>query len=164
MQREITRGQREDSPLGVVLLDLDHFKIINDSYGHIAGDAVLREAARRMLNSIRSYDSIGRYGGEEFLLLLPGCDQASTEEKAERLRAYLCAEPLFLTETSITLTASFGATTAFVGMEATIEDLIRTADEALYRAKKLGRNRVEFLSARGASAQASAAAFKQLAS
>lgn len=148
LQREISRSHREHCPLGVVLIDLDHFKVINDTYGHVAGDAVLREAARRMQNSIRPYDSLGRYGGEEFLLLLPGCDESSTVEKGERLRSYLSTEPLLLTETSITLTASFGATTAPLEGEYHSEMLIRTADEALYRAKKLGRNRVEFLATR----------------
>jgi diguanylate cyclase (GGDEF)-like protein len=145
MQRELSRGHRENSPMGVVLLDLDHFKVINDTYGHFAGDAVLREAARRMQNCIRQYDSLGRYGGEEFLLLLPGCDGLSTLEKAEALRSNLCGDPLLLTETSITLTASFGATFIQPGADSTAEGLIRMADEALYRAKKLGRNRVELL-------------------
>ena len=143
LQRELSRGQRENVPVGVVLLDLDHFKGINDTYGHFAGDAVLREAARRMQNTIRQYDSMGRYGGEEFLVLFPGCDEKSTLEKAERLRSYLASEPLLLTETSVTLTASFGATTALPGQENSAEALIRTADDALYRAKRLGRNRVE---------------------
>jgi diguanylate cyclase (GGDEF)-like protein len=145
LQRELSRGQRENAPVGLVLLDLDHFKVINDTYGHFAGDAVLKEAARRMLHTIRHYDSMGRYGGEEFLVLFPGCDEQSTVEKAERLRSYLASEPLLLTETSVTLTASFGATTALPGSEITSESLIRTADEALYRAKRLGRNRVELL-------------------
>jgi len=143
LTRELARARRESTPIGVVLLDLDHFKVINDTYGHFAGDAVLREAARRMQNTIRQYDSMGRYGGEEFLVLLPGCDEHSTLERAERLRVYLASEPLLLTETSVTLTASFGATTAHPGVETDPELLIRIADEALYRAKKLGRNRVE---------------------
>jgi diguanylate cyclase (GGDEF)-like protein len=149
MQRELARGQRQHTAVGVVLLDLDHFKNINDTYGHIAGDAVLREAARRMQSSIREYDFIGRYGGEEFLVVFPGCDEQSTIDRAERLRAYLCSEPLLLTETSITLSASFGATSTVPHGENNAESLIRTADEALYRAKKLGRNRVEFLSSAG---------------
>jgi diguanylate cyclase (GGDEF)-like protein len=143
----VSRGQREKAPVGIVMLDLDHFKTINDTYGHFAGDAVLKEAARRMLSTIRQYDSMGRYGGEEFLVLFPGCDQESTLAKAERLRNHLANEPLLLTETTITLTASFGATTALPGVENDAESLIRTADDALYRAKKLGRNRVEMLQA-----------------
>lgn len=144
-QRELSRGRRENFAVGVVLLDLDHFKAINDTYGHFAGDAVLREAARRMQATIRQYDSMGRYGGEEFLALFPGCDEQSTMERAERIRASLSSEPLVLTETSVILTASFGATATVPGVESSCENLIRTADEALYRAKKLGRNRVEVL-------------------
>ena len=145
LQRELGRALRENTPVGIVLLDLDHFKSINDTYGHFAGDAVLREAARRMQNNIRQYDSMGRYGGEEFLVLFPACDEQSTLERAERLRNYLASEPLLLTETTVTLTASFGATTAQPGVENDAERLIRAADEALYRAKRLGRNRVEVL-------------------
>lgn len=145
MQRELSRSSREGAPLGVVLLDLDHFKLVNDTYGHFAGDAVLRESARRMQAAVRQYDAIGRYGGEEFLILFPGADEKSTASQAERLRAQLANEPMLLTETSITLTASFGVTAAVPNDGSTPETLIRRADEALYRAKKLGRNRVELL-------------------
>jgi diguanylate cyclase (GGDEF)-like protein len=150
MQRELSRGQRENSPVGVVLLDLDHFKAINDTYGHFAGDAVLKEATRRMQGAIREYDSMGRYGGEEFLVLFPGCDQQSTPERAERLRSCLASEPLLLNDISVTLTASFGATAALPGVDNSSENLIRTADDAMYRAKRLGRNRVEVLPDRAA--------------
>ena len=148
MERELSRGLRESTPMGVVLLDLDHFKVINDTYGHVAGDAVLREAGRRMLNSTRQYDSMGRYGGEEFLLIFPGCNAQATMERAERLRSNLCGEPLLLTERAVTLTASFGATSIIPKGDSNSEGLIRTADEALYRAKRLGRNRVEYLAER----------------
>ncbi len=163
MQRELARGQREAAPLGVVILDLDYFKIINDTYGHFAGDAVLREASRRMQNAIREYDFIGRYGGEEFLMLFPGCDETRTMEKAERLRVSLCSGPLLLTETAITLTGSFGATMASPVAENTSESLIRTADRALYRAKELGRNRVEFLAQQPGSAPVPATLADQIA-
>jgi PleD family two-component response regulator len=85
LHRELDRGKRDNKPVGVVLADLDHFKLVNDTYGHFAGDAVLREFARRMQISMRSYDTIGRYGGEEFLIILPGCDQPCTSGQAERL-------------------------------------------------------------------------------
>ena len=88
LDRELARSAREGGPVGVVLLDLDHFKSINDNHGHLAGDAVLQEAAWRMRDSIRPYDAIGRYGGEEFLILLPGCDEESTFGQAERLRTF----------------------------------------------------------------------------
>ena len=143
--RELARSDRELRPLGVVIVDLDHFKNINDTYGHFAGDAVLQEAARRMQSAVRPYDGIGRYGGEEFLIILPGCDGQSACAQAERLRSQIAKEPFVLPECSFTLTASFGATSTVPGQPAMAEGLIRKADEALYRAKKLGRNRVEVL-------------------
>lgn len=144
--RELARAAREGSAVGVVMVDLDHFKSINDNYGHFAGDAVLCEAARHMQNGIRQYDSIGRYGGEEFLILLTGCDEKTSFSQAERLRKQLSQVQMSLNETRVLVTASFGVTTALPGRPSTPEELIRKADEALYLAKKLGRNRVEFLS------------------
>jgi len=144
--RELARAQRERTPVGVVMVDLDHFKSINDNFGHFAGDAVLCEAARRMQNGIRQYDSIGRYGGEEFLILLTGCDEAACWAQAERLRKQLSQLQMSLQESSIGVSASFGVTTALPGQSWTPEALIHKADEALYLAKRRGRNRVEFLS------------------
>ena len=146
LQRELSRSQRELLPVGLVMVDLDHFKSMNDTHGHFAGDAVLREAARRMQDSTRMYDSIGRYGGEEFLILLPNCDEESTQRQAERMRCHLAQAPVGEFEHSFTLTASFGATCASAGYPASVEGLIRRADEAMYLAKKHGRNRVEYLS------------------
>ena len=146
LARELSRSAREKGPVGVVMVDLDHFKLVNDTYGHLVGDAVLCEAARRMQNAMRPYDSIGRYGGEEFLILLPGCDEQTAFSQAERLRKQLAQPSMSLNETSICVTASFGATSALPGQQWTQEGLIRKADEGLYLAKKLGRNRVEFLS------------------
>ena len=143
--RELARADRELRPVGVVLVDLDHFKNINDTYGHFAGDAVLREAAHRMQTAVRPYDGIGRYGGEEFLIILPGCDLQSACAQAERLRNQIAKEEFILPECAFTLTASFGVTSALPGQPATAEALIRKADEALYLAKKLGRNRVDIL-------------------
>jgi two-component system cell cycle response regulator len=143
--RELARAQRECRPLGVVIVDLDHFKQVNDTYGHLAGDAVLREAARRMQNSIRQYDSIGRYGGEEFLILFPGCSATDSYAQADRLRKQLGQAEMSVNDQSLRITASFGVTTAMPGEAWTEEALIRKADEALYVAKKSGRNRVEIL-------------------
>ena len=145
LTRELSRAERESSPLGVVIVDLDHFKFINDNHGHPAGDAVLREAARRMQTSVRQYDSIGRYGGEEFLVLLPGCSEAESYSQAERLRKQLTLSDIRINETALRITASFGVTAAMPGDPWTPEGLIRKADEALYVAKKSGRNRVEIL-------------------
>ncbi len=142
LEKELHRAHRERSPLGVALTDLDHFKAVNDTYGHVAGDAVLHEAVRRMQASMRTYDSIGRYGGEEFLIVLPGCDESATLENAERLRAALASEPMNLVEDSVTVTASYGCTAVLPGVHATPEQVIHWADEALYKAKREGRNRV----------------------
>ncbi len=140
LQRELNRATREDKPVGVVLADLDHFKLVNDTYGHFAGDAVLRESARRMQTSMRHYDTIGRYGGEEFLIVLPGCEEPCTSRQAERMRASLASEPIVITGGSLAVTCSFGATSWRPGTDATPESLIRIADEALYQAKHQGRN------------------------
>jgi len=145
LDRELARLEREARPLGVVIVDLDHFKQVNDTYGHLAGDAVLREAARRMQNSIRQYDSIGRYGGEEFLILFPGCGEAESFAQADRLRKQLAQSEMSVNDSSLRVTASFGVTTAIPCQGWTQEALIRKADEALYIAKKSGRNRVEIL-------------------
>jgi two-component system cell cycle response regulator len=145
LDRELARAEREARPLGVVIVDLDHFKQINDTYGHLAGDAVLREAARRMQNGIRQYDCIGRYGGEEFLILFPCCGHAESFSLADRLRKQLAQAEMSVNDTSLRVTASFGVTTAMPSERWTQEGLIRRADEALYIAKKSGRNRVEIL-------------------
>ena len=145
LSRELSRAWREASPLGVVMVDLDHFKHINDNHGHLAGDAMLREAARRMQNCVRQYDCIGRYGGEEFLILLPNCGEAESYAQAERLRKQLSQTDVCIEDTSLRITASFGVTAALPGEPWTPEGLVRKADEALYVAKKSGRNRVEIL-------------------
>ncbi len=144
LQRELIRGGREQRPLGVVLADLDHFKSVNDSFGHFAGDAVLREFARRMQASMRQYDAIGRYGGEEFLVVLPGCDEEGTAAQGERMRHALAEEPMAINEDPHVVTCSFGATCWRPGVNADPEALIRIADDALYDAKRKGRNRVVY--------------------
>jgi two-component system cell cycle response regulator len=146
LTRELARAEREASPLGVVIVDLDHFKQINDNHGHPAGDVVLRESARRMQSGVRQYDSVGRYGGEEFLILLPNCGEAESFSQAERLRKQLSQNEIRIDYLSIRVTASFGVAAAIPGEPWTSEGLIRRADEALYVAKKSGRNRVEILS------------------
>jgi diguanylate cyclase (GGDEF)-like protein len=146
LDRELSRSTRELRPLGVVIVDLDHFKQINDAHGHQAGDAVLREAARRMQSGIRQYDSLGRYGGEEFLILFPGCGIPESYAQAERLRKQLALTEMQVSDNcSLRVTASFGVTTALPSEAWTQETLIHKADEALYLAKKQGRNRVEIL-------------------
>jgi diguanylate cyclase (GGDEF)-like protein len=141
LQRELARASREQRSVGVVLADLDHFKSVNDTYGHFAGDAVLREFTRRMTAAVRPYDSIGRYGGEEFLIILPGCDEQCTANQAERMRVALACEPMLINDVQRVITCSFGGTNWRPGLEESPEALIHTADDALYMAKNHGRNR-----------------------
>lgn len=140
LQSELVRAMRQHFPLGVILADLDYFKSINDTHGHAAGDAVLREAARRMVSALRPYDRLGRYGGEEFLIVAPGCGPDDVIGVGERLRLALLEEPVQTRSGTIELSASFGviSSTQLDHMDA--ESLIQAADEALYQAKASGRN------------------------
>jgi diguanylate cyclase (GGDEF)-like protein len=143
LQREQSRAAREGTPLAVIMVDLDHFKRVNDTYGHLAGDSVLREAAVRMQSVVRAYDQVGRYGGEEFLIVLPGTTAANAAQLAERLRVSIGGEPMLADGIHrIGVTASFGVS-ACEGAAIEPCALIRLADEALYRAKERGRNCVE---------------------
>jgi diguanylate cyclase (GGDEF)-like protein len=141
--RELDRARREASNVAVIMADLDHFKSINDTYGHNAGDAVLCEATRRMGSSMRSYDSLGRVGGEEFLIVLPGCDSLNATCHAERMRSAISGVPVVTPEGSIAVTASLGVAIFGGGVYPDADVLIRGADAALYHAKHAGRNRVE---------------------
>ncbi len=146
LQRETLRSARLGEPLGVLMADLDHFKHINDTYGHQTGDEVLREVARRMLASVRNYDYVGRYGGEEFLVVLTSCGSSNLMITAERMRVYV-AEKLVETESGpIPVTISIGLAAQHQASEILRpEGLVRIADSALYTAKANGRNRVERL-------------------
>ena len=147
--RELQRSIRENLPLSVLLVDLDHFKNVNDTYGHLAGDEVLREAAKRLKDGVRSYDILSRYGGEEFLILMPGCDSDSARIQAERLRLAIAESPVIITTANglaHPLSASFGVTISSPSILESPESLVRVADEALYAAKRQGRNRVVFFS------------------
>jgi diguanylate cyclase (GGDEF)-like protein len=144
LTRELAKAEREASSVGVIMADLDHFKEINDTFGHLAGDAVLCEAAKRMQASMRSYDAVGRYGGDEFLIVLPGSTNSTAVHLAERLRSALSREPVRLAESSVAFTISLGVSKSIPGEGMSPELVIRAADEALYRSKELGRNRVEW--------------------
>jgi diguanylate cyclase (GGDEF)-like protein len=143
IQQELDRSDRVGTNLGLVICDVDHFKQVNDNYGHLAGDAVLRELAKRIDSSLRSYDSVGRYGGEEFIILIPGANGAGAAELAERLRAAVADLPMQTNEGEFRCTMSFGATALNKRQAFDLNSLIREADEALLLAKNSGRNRVE---------------------
>ncbi len=143
MDRESSRQVREGGSFGVVLLDLDHFKNVNDALGHLAGDAVLKEAARRMTLAVRPYDTVGRYGGEEFLVVVPSSDAAGTMALAERIREAIQSAPVTTEAGDVHVTASCGVAASTASNRLDPHTLLHLADEALYRAKELGRNRSE---------------------
>jgi two-component system, cell cycle response regulator len=148
LDKELARAQREESSLGIILVDLDHFKLVNDRHGHRAGDDVLREAAEAMRSTTRPYDAVGRYGGEEFLVILPGCDQVNAVSHAERLRKVVSQVAVAAPGGEIRCTASLGVTVGGYGVELDPTVLIEAADAALYRAKAAGRDRAEFAAAK----------------
>jgi diguanylate cyclase (GGDEF)-like protein len=136
LDRELTRAARTDGRLSVVLIDIDHFKALNDTYGHVVGDTVLRQIALALKECGREYDTIARYGGEEFAAVLPGCSSALALQVAERLRRAVEEAP-----TDVPVTASAGvATYPYDGIDA--NGLLQAADQALYAGKREGRNRV----------------------
>jgi len=141
LTRELARSKRDGKPVGIILADIDHFKSVNDSCGHLYGDEVLKEVARRFRGRLRVYDAVGRYGGEEFLMVLPGCDAMTTIIRADELRLHLASKPVVSAKTSRVITVSMGVVTSEQG--GTPEALLSQADCGLYRAKQKGRNRVE---------------------
>jgi diguanylate cyclase (GGDEF)-like protein len=143
LHREHTRQTREGGSFGIILADLDHFKYINDQYGHICGDAVLKEASRRMLSCCRAYDMVGRYGGEEFLIVAPASDAAGLLSFAERMRKALEGAPFPTEGKAIDVTGSFGIAVSTKDDRPEPQELLRLADDALYLAKARGRNRSE---------------------
>ena len=141
-QRELAQSERRGDAAALILADLDHFKHVNDTHGHQIGDAVLCEAARRLSARVRVYDVLGRYGGEEFLILLPGCNLGRAREIAERLRTSIAGMPVETPAGPVSITMSFGVAVANRGDSVSWDDFVRAADQALYRAKHAGRNRV----------------------
>jgi len=136
---EMNRSLRDGTPLSVILVDVDHFKKINDSFGHLAGDLVLKEIGTIFTRSLRPYDSVGRYGGEEFLLILPNCGMESALIRGEQLRVAVQSARIMDGETMLQVTASFGVASV-LPLHNEAEAVIRAVDAALYRAKSRGRN------------------------
>lgn len=141
LDEELKRAVRQNSPLAVAMLDLDHFKLINDTYGHQAGDEVLKECAERIRRIMRPYDSLGRYGGEEFLILAPSYPLDANTGLFDRIRSSISDHPIIYQQQTIRVTASLGVTVSDHHDDP--EGLIKAADAALYRAKEKGRNCVE---------------------
>jgi diguanylate cyclase (GGDEF)-like protein len=152
MHREFEAAARIGASTGVIMLDLDLFKDVNDTYGHLAGDVALKEAARRIQEAIRSYDLVGRYGGEEFVIVLPRCDSEQLNVCAERIRSAIGETPFAVESTTIRITASLGLTVVNPAIF-TEHQALAAADAALYHAKELGRNRVACLDPAGAGEQ-----------
>ena len=144
-ESEIARWRRYRTPLSAIMLDLDHFKHINDSGGHAAGDEVLRTAVLRCQSALRPFDTLARLGGEEFVILLPGSGLSDALEVAERVRRAMAEQPVRASGHSFKVTASLGCATLGDEVE-DLDMLLRVADDAVYRAKRLGRDRVEPMS------------------
>lgn len=142
-ERELERSLRDATPFGVVMVDLDNFKQVNDEFGHLGGDEVLRTAAARVRKAVRSCETVGRYGGEEFLILIPGCDVEECAGIAERVRLAIESEPVIHEGSRIMVTGSFGVAVFDPDTETGHLHMIARADKALYQAKRKGKNRVE---------------------
>ena len=143
LDREFARGGREGKPTTVIMADIDHFKRINDTLGHAAGDEVLKEVARRLKLDLRPYDVVGRLGGEEFLIILPGCSITAGARRADAIRNLVGKDPIHTAFGTTSTTVSMGVTSTCCTRDRTMEEFLREADVSLYAAKKNGRNRVE---------------------
>ncbi len=154
LDRERARQARDGGSFGIIIADLDHFKRVNDTYGHAAGDAVLRETTVRMKGCVRSYDFVGRYGGEEFLLVVPSSDAAGTLALAERIRQSMQSSPVTTDAGEINVTISLGVAASTHACPFDTQELLLRADQALYRAKENGRNRVQLTAAQDTAASA----------
>jgi two-component system cell cycle response regulator len=138
--RELTRARREKGSTVVVLGDVDHFKAVNDTYGHPVGDEVLQEVSRRLIGSVRSYDFVGRYGGEEFLVVLNNCSAAHAMSRAEQIRNAVCRLPVATAKGALPITLSLGVFASLGKEQKGVDEILSEVDHALYEAKRAGRN------------------------
>lgn len=143
LDKELARAHRAKQPAAALMIDIDNFKHINDTLGHLAGDAVLREVSRRLAEVVRRGDSLGRYGGEEFLVVLSMENHPGAEIAAERFRARIASPPIYAGSEALSITVSVGVGVVAPDHDVQSETLLKLADEALYAAKASGRNRVE---------------------
>jgi two-component system, cell cycle response regulator len=146
LERELARAAREEKPTTVILGDVDLFKRVNDTLGHAAGDAVLKEVARRLKLDLRPYDVVGRYGGEEFLIILPGCNAEAGARRADVIRNLVAKDRIATPAGETSTTISMGVTSTMARREHPIAEFLRQADVSMYAAKANGRNRVEIYS------------------
>ncbi len=142
LERELVRSSRHKRPLSVVMMDLDHFKSINDTQGHLCGDAILREFSSRIKKTVRRDELFARYGGEEFVLILPETNKEGAEVVAERMRKLIGELPFEFEGQSLPITVSLGISITNGDEKYTPNQILQLADEKLYQAKKKGRNRV----------------------
>lgn len=145
LEGELNRSKRAGASISIIFADIDHFKSVNDTYGHLVGDLVLRKFAKLLIKMCRSYDFICRYGGEEFLICLPDTSSDQAYQIARRINTALADWYVRIPETAekVTITSSFGVTTSTQDINETVKYLIEKVDRALYNAKLKGRNRVE---------------------
>ena len=142
LEKFLKEALRYSTPLSIIMLDIDHFKKVNDTYGHLAGDFILKEIANVIKKSIRSSDACGRFGGEEFIILLPNTKLSGAMKLAERIRKNIENYEFVFRNKKIPITVSIGITSA--SKNDSVFSLIQRADEALYEAKNKGRNRIEY--------------------
>ncbi len=139
-EEELDRGARENIYIGTIMIDIDNFKHINDKFGHSVGDKVLSEVAFRLKHSLRRYDKIGRYGGDEMLIVLPNCDQSNVKVITERLRQIICTKKIKTTSGELDITISLGGASTQNLTGISLEQMLESSDKALYQAKRKGRN------------------------
>ncbi|MCC6490342.1 MAG: diguanylate cyclase [Candidatus Hydrogenedentes bacterium] len=143
LEQEIARSQRDETPFAALMLDVDHFKRVNDKHGHLIGDKVLVEIAQRLCAECRPYDSTGRFGGEEFLVVLPGPRFEDMSSLADRIRQRVKGTPIAADGQRLEVTVSTGAVWVDAGKKLGVQEVIKAADDLLYKAKENGRDRVE---------------------